>query len=82
MGEDDSAGTASLAEEEKKRSSSFILALAMVIKRSVLQQVRDLSGLFLDNLLVYMAGLSLGMIFYNQYYIGPPPQPVCSLTIF
>jgi hypothetical protein len=79
MGEDEHAGTDSLEKEEAKRKSSFFLTLAMVIKRSTLQQIRDLSGLFLDNVLVYMAGLSLGMIFFNQYYVGPPPQPVIDM---
>lgn len=76
MDEEDNSGTSNLGKEKAKRRFSFLLTLGMVLKRSTIQQLRDLSGLFLDNVLVYLAGLSLGMIFYNQYYIGPPPQPV------
>ncbi|KAL0480158.1 ABCG24 [Acrasis kona] len=68
-----------LKQEHKKRRRNFFYILYSMIKRNLLQQVRDLSGLFLDNVLVYIAGLCLGMIFYNQYYIGPPPKEVINM---
>ena len=52
----------SLKEEYKSRRRSFLIQLLELLKRSFIQQVRDMSGFFMDNFLVFLAGLFLGKL--------------------
>ncbi|KAL9658627.1 hypothetical protein ABK040_006163 [Willaertia magna] len=48
----------------------------MCLKRVFILRLRDMTSFFLDNMLIYLAGLCLGLIFFQDYYIGPPPKEV------
>lgn len=64
----------------KQRTTLFIHQLWSCLKRAFVQHyLRDLSGFFLDMMLVYLSGLFLGMIFFSQQFRGPPPSQVINM---
>ena len=68
-----------IVTENKTRKTSFLSQLWMLIRRGGIQVSRDIFGFVLDVVLVYIAGLSLGVIFSNSLYIGPPPTEVIEM---
>lgn len=49
------------------------------LMRSVVQQWRDVKGLFVDSFLLFISGLTLGLIFLNKVYEGPLPSAISDL---
>ena len=66
----------SLRKEEKSRGQNPLIHLYMCIRRSFILRIRDIMGFFVDCLLVYIAGLALGMIFLKDAYVGPLPEDI------
>ena len=65
-----------LQQEEKNKRQNPFLHFGLCLKRCFTLKIRDLASFFIDNLLVYIAGLSLGLIFMNEEYLGPLPQEI------
>ena len=65
-----------LEEEERRKKQNPFLHFWLCLKRVFTLKIRDVQSFFIDNLLVYIAGLSLGLIFMNENYIGPLPTEV------
>ncbi|KAL9646021.1 hypothetical protein ABK040_012080 [Willaertia magna] len=65
-----------MTREYKKRTRNWFTQFRMCLRRSFTQQTRDFFGFLLDVSLVFLSGLSVGVIFYNQHYIGPVPELV------
>ena len=63
-------------KENDNRKISYFTQFMMCLKRCLFQLTRDTSGFVLDVGLVYLAGLSIGVIFYESRYIGPPATEV------
>src|SRR5690606_9198092 len=60
----------------KNDNSSKIVEFYECTKRSYLQQLRGIFDLIIEWILISIAGIMLGSVFYNQVYDGPPPQEV------
>jgi len=65
-----------LKQEHNCRKTSFLTHFIMCLKRSIFQLSRDTTGFILDISLVYIAGLAIGVVFYETRYIGPPLQEI------
>ncbi|KAL9643147.1 hypothetical protein ABK040_001636 [Willaertia magna] len=66
----------SLIKENKCRKVSFWTQLKLCLRRNLIQLSRDTYGFILDVILVYIAGLTLGVIFNGSRFIGPPAQEI------
>ncbi|KAJ3446436.1 abc transporter g family member [Anaeramoeba flamelloides] len=60
-------------KDRNRKTAGFFLQLWYFFVRGLLQQIKDLKAFFIDLLLVYIAGLFLGVLNQNRPYIGPPP---------
>ncbi|EFC41188.1 predicted protein [Naegleria gruberi] len=63
-----------LVMEEKAKSQNPLIHFYMNINRSFLLKIRNIFGFFMDCLLVYVAGLALGLTFLKDAYVGPLPE--------
>ena len=62
-----------------RKTPSLFYLIAQVTWRALIQQTRSWTFVFLDNALVYIAGLALGAIYASMKYAGPPPEELSSL---
>ncbi len=47
----------------------------MCFRRAIVQHLlRNLSGFFIDNILILIAGAALGIMYQGKVYEGPPPK--------
>ncbi|KAG2389631.1 hypothetical protein C9374_014191 [Naegleria lovaniensis] len=61
-----------LKQEHNSRHVSYFSQFIMCLKRCIFQSTRETKSFVLDCFLVYIAGLAIGVIFYDTRYIGPP----------
>ena len=61
-----------LQKEHNSRHVSYLSQFMMCLKRCLFQSTREIKSFVLDCFLVYIAGLAIGVIFYDTRYIGPP----------
>jgi hypothetical protein len=65
--------------ELSKKNTSSIIQFWQVLRRAIVQQMRDPMGLILEFILLYLPGCTLGVVFSGKEYIGPLPEHIIAL---
>lgn len=68
-----------LDDEYAKKKTSFFIQLWNCFKRALIQQMRNTLSLILEMLLLFIPGLTLGLVFSDKEYKGPLPPHIIQL---
>lgn len=68
-----------LQDEYAKKNTSFFVQLWQCFKRALIQQLRSPLAMMLELLLIFMPGLTLGLVFIDKEYKGPLPPHIIEL---
>ncbi|KAL0480512.1 ABCG28 [Acrasis kona] len=73
---DDDDSSSATSSTYKKPHASYFNQFFACLQRAIIQFMRTLGSFFLDNVLVFIAGLCLAAMFNNAKYIGPLPDVI------